>query len=170
MKNIKDVEVEFYGDYNRFLSGNFASFAQANEHKKFIQSQGFPNAFVVLYNNGQRMAAPGENPNEIEENNSGNTSEYSLDKLMILIQVGLHRGDLPEDVAKRFSALPDITKQPMPHGVTRYMTGNFKNPSEAVAYKEELIKMGFDNPFLVAYYDNERIDMKKAIEIYQLAK
>lgn len=89
---------------------------------------------------------------------------------MILIQVGLHRGDLPEDVAKRFSTLPDITKQPMPHGVTRYMTGNFKNPSEAVAYKEELIKMGFDNPFLVAYYDNERIDMKKAIEIYQLAK
>ena len=50
------------------------------------------------------------------------------------------------------------------------MTGNFKNLSEAAAFKEELVKKGFDGAFLVAYYDNERIKVEEAVEILKEAR
>lgn len=165
-----DVEMEVYGEYKRFLSGDYSTFSGANKHKEFIQSKGYPNAFVVAYKGGERITAPGEEPNIIKENemeSSSSSSEYDPNKLMILVQIGLYSGTPPQDVLHRMNELPSITKQVTTHGVVRYMTGNFKNPSEAAAYKEELIEKGFIGPFLVAYYDNERVDIKKAIEIYQ---
>lgn len=167
LSQFTDVEMEVYGEYKRFISGNFDNFLDADKHKKYIQSKGFPNAFIVAYNNGERVTAPGENAKVIEQEEMEKTVSATKQKLVIMIQIGLYRGDLPSDVNQRFNNLPNITKQVTPHGVTRYLTGNFSNPSEAAAYKEELIKKGFEAPFLVAYYDNERIDIKKAIEIYQ---
>jgi hypothetical protein len=165
-----EVEMEVYGEYKRFLSGDFNSFNEANKHKAFIQSKGYPNAFVVAYKDGERVTAPGEDgnvikDNEIEKKNSN--SEYNVNKLMIMVQIGLYSGQPPVEVQSMMNELPSITKQVTPHGVVRYMTGNFKNPSEAAAYKERLVEQGFVGPFLVAYYDNERIDIKKAIEIYE---
>ena len=165
-----EVEMEVYGEYKRFLSGDFDSFNDANKHKAFIQSKGYPNAFVVAYKDGERVAAPGEDPNVIKDNEvdkKATNLEYDVNKLMIMVQIGLYSGEPPVEVQAKMNDLPSITKQVTPHGVVRYMTGNFKNPSEAAAYKERLIEQGFVGPFLVAYYDNERIDIKKAIEIYE---
>lgn len=168
-----NVEMEVYGQYKRYLSGDFDTYRQASEYKKEVKAKGFNGAFVVAYNNGKRVAVPGDNPNVINQsdlddaNKSTNqvAPEFDKKKVMILIQVGLYRGDIPGDLKEKYNELPNLTKQVTAHGVIRYMSGNFNNLEEAAAFKEELVKKGFDGAFLVAYYDNERIKIQKAIEI-----
>ena len=87
-----------------------------------------------------------------------------------MVQVGLFRGEIPAELNERYSDLPDLTKQVTNYGVIRYMTGDFKNTSEAAAYKEELIKTGFPDAFLVAYYANQRVTMQEIAEILKKAK
>lgn len=174
LSEFDDVTMEVYGQYKRYVSGYFPTYKAASVHKELIKSKGFNGAFVVAYNGNERVTAPGENPNIIKQTDlidvvkpAESKSEFDKNKLMILIQVGLYRGAIPTDLQALFNTLPSVTKQITTHGVTRYMTGNFKNPSEAAAYKEDLVKKGFDGAFLVAYYDNERIKIQEAIEIYQ---
>ena len=76
----------------------------------------------------------------------------------------------PEDLKGKFAGLPNLTKQVTAHGVTRYMTGSFKNISEAAAFKEELLKTGFPDAFLVAYYENDRVKLSDMVEILKSAQ
>jgi cell division protein FtsN len=168
-----DVTMEVYGQYKRYTSGSFSTYEEASKHKAVIKEKGFKGAFVVAYNGADRVAAPGENTNVIKKTDLVDAvktpvkSKYDANKLLIMVQVGLYRGSIPADLKSLFNTLPDITKQVTPHGVVRYMTGNFKTPSEAAAYKEDLVKQGFEGAFLVAYYDNDRIKIQEAIEISQ---
>lgn len=178
LSNFPDVEMEVYGQYKRYLSGEFSSYSDANQHKKSVKEKGFEGAFIVAYNNGRRVAAPGEQTNVITKNDLSSSKEtpsidpngYKLSKVLIMAQVGLYRGDIPSDLKEQFSKLPNITKQVTAHGVIRYMTGNFKNLSEATAFKEELTKNGFPDAFLVAYYDSERVKIQEIVEILKTAK
>lgn len=177
LSQFPNIEMEIYGQYKRYLSGDFLTYSQANNHKSEVKSSGFDGAFVVAYSNGQRVSAAGENPNVISQNDLSSVasstttpSKYQKSKVLIMIQVGLYRGELPEDLKGKFQSLPNLTKQVTTHGVIRYMTGNFKNLSEAAAFKEELVKKGFDGAFLVAYYDNERIKVEEAVEILKEAR
>ena len=166
--------MEVYGLYKRYISGNFKTYELASKHKKKVVEKGFEGAVIVAYNGDERVAAPGENTNIIKLTDlvdvaisNPEKTEFDKSKLMIMVQVGLYRGDIPEDLKALFNTLPSITKQITPHGVVRYMTGDFKTPSEAAAYKENLVKQGFEGSFLVAYYDNERINIQQAIKISQ---
>ena len=87
-----------------------------------------------------------------------------------MVQVGLFRGEIPLEFKDQYAKLSDLTKQVTNYGVIRYMTGSFENISEAAAYKEELIKQGFPDAFLVAYYSNERVTMQEIVEILKKAK
>ena len=177
LSQFPNVEMEIYGQYKRYLSGDFPTYSQANDHKSEVKGKGFDGAFVVAYSNGQRVSAAGENPNVISKNDLSSAAssattpaKYQKSKLLIMVQIGLYRGDIPEDLKGKFQSLPNLTKQVTTHGVIRYMTGNFKNLSEAAAFKEELVKKGFDGAFLVAYYDNERIKVEEAVEILKEAR
>jgi cell division protein FtsN len=175
-----NLEMEIYGKYKRYISGNFLTYLEADNHKKEIAEKGFGEACVVAYNDGQRVETPGSKSNIITQDDLSNKigdptepsviSTYQLNKVSIMVQVGLFRGEIPAELNERYSALPDLTKQVTNYGVIRYMTGDFKNTSEAAAYKEELIKTGFPDAFLVAYYANQRVTMQEIVEILKKAK
>ena len=180
LAEFSNLEMEVYGQYKRYISGDFDSYAEADNHKKEIISKGFNEAYVVAYNNGERVETPGAKSNIITQNDLVHTTkdtldvqekiqEYELKKVSIMVQVGLFRGEIPQEFKDQFAKLPDLTKQITNHGVIRYMTGNFKNISEAAAYKEELINQGFPDAFLVAYYSNERVTMQEIVEILRKA-
>ncbi len=176
-----NLEMEVYGQYKRYISGDFNSYAEADNYKKEIIAKGFSEAYVVAYNNGKRVETPGSNSNVITQSDltkkpsdvadsPAEIDEYELNKVSIMVQVGLFRGEIPLEFKDQYAKLPDLTKQVTNHGVIRYMTGNFKNISEAAAYKEELIKQGFPDAFLVAYYSNERVTMQEIVEILKKVK
>lgn len=166
LREYDNIEMEIYGDYKRILTGNFKTYPEAIKFKEMIKAKGYPNAFVVAYANGNRMAPEGVNPFEIGPNEGKeDIVPKKIQGLHIYVQIGLYRGDLPPDVKKRFSSLNNITKQISPEGITRYMAGNFQDPISATAYKEELKSKGFEGVFLVAFYNSQRIDIKEAVEL-----
>ncbi|MAW65707.1 MAG: hypothetical protein CMD18_05870 [Flavobacteriales bacterium] len=175
-----NLEMEIYGKYKRYISGDFQTYLEADNHKKEIAEKGFGEACVVAYNDGQRVETPGSESNVITQDDLTNKVDkptdspvipaYQLSKVSIMVQVGLFRGEIPAELSERYSALPDLTKQVTNYGVIRYMTGDFKNTSEAAAYKEELIKTGFPDAFLVAYYANQRVTMQEIVQIIKKAK
>lgn len=181
LAEFSNLEMEVYGQYKRYISGDFDTYAEADEYKKEIISKGFNEAYVVAYNNGERVETPVAKSNIITQNDLVNKpkdtldvqvkiEEYELNKVSIMVQVGLFRGEIPLEFKDQYAKLPDLTKQVTNHGVIRYMTGSFKNVSEAAAYKEELINQGFPDAFLVAYYSNERVTMQEIVEILKKAK
>ncbi len=181
LAEFSNLEMEVYGQYKRYISGRFSSYSEAEEYKKEIVSKGFNEAYVVAYNDGKRVETPGAKSNIITQNDltkkpidtletSLKVDEYELSKVSIMVQVGLFRGEIPLELRDQYAKLPDLTKQVTNHGVIRYMTGSFKNISEAAAYKEELIKQGFPDAFLVAYYSNERVTMQEIVEILKKVK
>lgn len=176
LSQFEEMEMEVYGQYKRYLTGGFKTYADAEAYKQEVKSKGFPEAFVVAYNNGQRVVAPGEESNVITKDDLTSTkstnsnAQYELSKVLIMVQVGLFKGDIPEDLKGKFAGLPNLTKQVTAHGVTRYMTGSFKNISEAAAFKEELLKTGFPDAFLVAYYENDRVKLSDMVEILKSAQ
>lgn len=180
LAQFSSLEMEVYGNYKRYISGDFQSYVEADNHKKEIVKKGFGEACVVAYTDGQRIETPGSKSNIITQDDLSNKVEevaysdviptYQLNKVSIMVQVGLFRGEIPAELNERYSGLPDLTKQVTNYGVIRYMTGDFKNTSEAAAYKEELIKTGFPDAFLVAYYANQRVTMQEIVEILKKAK
>ena len=181
LAQFSNLEMEVYGQYKRYISGDFATYSEADKYKKEIIAKGFSEAYVVAYNDGNRVETPGTKSNVITQNDLINTSKdtlstpanvdaYELNKVSIMVQVGLFRGEIPLEFKDQYAKLPDLTKQVTNHGVIRYMTGNFKNISEAAAYKEELINQGFPDAFLVAYYSNDRVTMQEIVEILKKIK
>ena len=48
----------------------------------------------------------------------------------------------------------------------KYAAGNFEGDIKAARnYKDELIKLGFNSPFIVAFFNGERINLEKAIKL-----
>ena len=167
LRQYPDVEMEIYGEYKRIIVGSFDAYNQAAQFKDLLKSKGYPNAFVVAYQGESRMAAAGQDAKVISKNEGGAEPQPQPVKgLVIMIQVGLYRGEVPADIQAKFDLLPKVTKQVTAQGIIRYLTGEFTDPTEATAYKEELKSNGFDGAFLVAYYNSDRIDIEKAIEMF----
>lgn len=83
--------------------------------------------------------------------------------LVYKVQVGAFRNPLPQE---HFDKFAPISGQALNNGVTRYMVGYFTNYSPADNGKEEIHKIGgYNDAFVVAYYDGVRISISKAKEI-----
>lgn len=53
----------------------------------------------------------------------------------------------------------EVEEEKMQNGLTRYVTGNFKNYQDAVAYNAFLKQRGYNNAFVAAYLDGFRVEM-----------
>jgi hypothetical protein len=168
LRGYENVEMEIYGDYKRVLTGVFYSYPEATEYKeKLVKEAGYTGAFVVAYSKGQRLSPTGVNPNVVELGEGGkDIIPERIPGLVIRVQIGLYRGAPPANVELMMAQLDEkLSKEPTQQGITRYMAGEFDDPMAATAYKQVLREKGFKGAFLVAYYNSNRIDIKKAIEM-----
>jgi N-acetylmuramoyl-L-alanine amidase len=55
-KNIKDLSYYDHNGMHKYTSGNFSSRSQANEFKNKMRSEGYSDAFVVVFNNNKRIS------------------------------------------------------------------------------------------------------------------
>lgn len=172
---IADLEIEVADTLRRYMSGNFKDFSEAQKRKDEITSMGFPGAYVVAYKDGKRaplspaISEPtGINPVETKYDNKKDSINLAL--LEIHVQVGLFSQEPPEEIKKIFATIPDLKIETTPQGLKKYSAGNFKNPSEAAAYKESLKAKGLQDAFLVAYYQGIKINLATAIQYYEKRK
>jgi len=169
--------------YYRYLSGIYSSLKDAVTAKNAIVVRGVKDAFVVVYNNGNKITmAEAETlltenatlagiTNTIYETTAtqANTTEI-IDKSGIVykVQLGAYKNDVPVDVVNQF--LDNIAGNNLEHnmnndGLTVYTSGNFKDYDSANNFKNTLVSKGMKDAFVVAFQNGQKISVTKAIEL-----
>jgi cell division protein FtsN len=107
-------------------------------------------------------------PGEVEiEHNEGNavkegTSEPviaeagKMEGVVYRVQVGAYKRKLSKQV---FTGLPDMVTVTAPNGVTKYLSGTFKDYKDAAQHRVDLLVKGYNGAFIVAFKDGERMNL-----------
>ena len=183
----------------RYATGSFDNYSQAAEHKYKMRDKGFSDAFVTAYKDGARVPIgdvvnqeefqktqidsvqkkttlpKNEVQKEIEQKQvqsikSTVKDSAALASLKIYVQVGLFAGEPPAETQKIFATISDLRIETTEQGLKRYLTGDFKNPADALAYKESLKAKGINDAFLIAYYNGVKISVATAVQQYERLK
>ncbi len=87
--------------------------------------------------------------------------EKMQDGLVFKVQIGAFKAPLPNNT---FKGLTPVSAQTASNGYLRYMAGNFEAIEDAAAVKNDLKKLGYNDAFVVAYYNGQRVSMNDAID------
>ncbi len=108
----------------------------------------------LITNNSQISTYSASNPiPEIEDNIKG---------LFFRVQIGAFGYNVPENT---FSEFHPIAKEPVRPGLIRYVAGLFGSEESARTARDQIRSLGYDDAFLVAYCDGERIPIYRAREL-----
>jgi hypothetical protein len=102
--------------------------------------------------------------------NGNNRSEYSSSKpipgveqlpegLVFKVQIGAFRNPIPQD---HFRGFAPIMVEDAGNGIKRYTAGFFKTINMAVEAKNSIKSIGYDDAFVVAFYNGKRISINEA--------
>jgi hypothetical protein len=84
------------------------------------------------------------------------------DGLIFRVQIGAFRVQLPDDA---FKGLNPLNGETTTNGYFRYTAGNFNKVENANAVKNDLRKLGYNDAFVVAYFNGKRITVAEALEL-----
>ena len=79
--------------------------------------------------------------------------------LVYRVQVGAFSKPIEQDMYNKFSP---ISGEKLSNGITRYMAGFFNNISSVEEAQGQVKTIGYEDAFIVAYCDNERITISEA--------
>ena len=79
--------------------------------------------------------------------------------LVYKVQVGAFRNAIPQNLYNEFAP---VTGEKLNNGITRYSAGLFTSESSANSAKRDIRGIGFEDAFVVAYLNGERISLAQA--------
>jgi len=165
--------------FYRYFSGIFSSKESATIAKNTIKEM-FDDAFVVAFNNGIRITANEavallqnkqaqlqtqlafSAPAVIAPNNKNeqNTVIAPVQTgFYYAVQIGVYKQQRPS--GQMFNISP-IEYEGLPNGFQRHLTGRFNNRQAADNLKNEIVKKGIGDAFVVAYLNGKRITLAEA--------
>ena len=80
--------------------------------------------------------------------------------LIFKVQIGAFRNPIPQNL---FKGLKPITAETTPMGLKRYTAGLFQKFSSANAAKNQVNNLGYNDAFVVAFFNGKRIPMNDAL-------
>lgn len=124
------------------------------------------NAANTPANNGGRTVKV-EGLEVINGNAYSNTKPIPIDEkipdgLIFRVQVGAFKQQLPNNA---FKGLTPVNGQTTPNGYVRYTIGNFTKYENAGGVKNDLRNLGYNDAFVVAYFNGKKISLAEASEI-----
>jgi len=159
----------------KYYAGLFKRYKSAENVTKIIKKEGFSDAFIVAYNNGEKI--PTEKAITFEPKTSAiiapeikkDTLPVDIEKesVVIKIQIGAFKGTMPEDILNNFKSLSVdkvIEEYLNENGIRIYTIGNFYNFDKAKKFKNYLIDKGHQGIFLVAFKNGGKINIADAIK------
>ncbi len=84
------------------------------------------------------------------------------DGLVFRVQVGAFKQALPNNA---FKGLTPVNGQTTGNGYTRYTVGNFSKYENAGGVKNDLRNLGYNDAFVVAYFNGKKITLSEAADI-----
>ena len=153
----------------RYMAGSFSGYKDAVDYQAQMRARGFEDAFIVTYKNGKRINLNTvlKNPKNTDLVVNENESEtYELD-LKFTVQIMVAKALVSADDLQKMSKLGNIDKKMKGSDLYEYYAGTYPNLKEANNRLEETKLAGYENAFIFAELDGERITLEKAKELLQ---
>ena len=148
-----------------YMAGYFSSSTEALQQQKLIRTLGYPDAFVVAYQNCSRLSlAQGR---ALETSTTSRPQELASSSLFAspgqglyyTVQVGVYNRPLTSEAQ---ISLSELIEAKTAKGQYRYASGKFGNLKDAKARQQLAVAKGITDAFIVAYYQGKRIDLAQA--------
>jgi hypothetical protein len=148
-----------------YMAGYFSSSTEALQQQKLIRTLGYPDAFVVAYQNCSRLSlAQGR---ALETSTTSRPQELASSSLFAspgqglyyTVQVGVYNRPLTSEAQ---IGLSELIEAKTAKGQYRYASGKFGNLKDAKARQQLAVAKGITDAFIVAYYQGKRIDLAQA--------
>lgn len=167
----------------RYSAGLFDTESAAIRARDQIRDLGYRDAFVIVFNDGERTnissarnneqiatgtanntvnsVASNETPKNGYQFSNGVANVESIDEIFFSVQIGVFSKEVEGDA---FDNYTDVNAVILPSGLIRYNAGIFDDLESAQNYKS-VLSSEITDAFVVAYYQGKRISINNAARI-----
>lgn len=161
--SIPDVQTVNKGDTTMYLVGDYETLPEAVRRQLTLEEFGIDGE-VMRSEEGEffsetREARKIRRKVKKEMENDEAVETTSNDEVFYRIQVGAFRYKLSYNL---FASIQDLVTIYGEDGLTRYFSGVYDSRGSAETYRQILQNSGFNDAFLVAFRDGDRINVSKA--------
>lgn len=152
--SLPDVQTIEQGEKTILVVGNYDDLPDAIKRKIQLEKEGVKSVGVVSKSNdGTIRSIDGEKSNFNQEEWKGNHG------IVYRIQIGAFTKKANPAV---FATLPGVLSVTSDDGYTRYYSGSFDSYNDAAKQKIEILDAGFEDAFVVALKDGDKIPLAEA--------
>ena len=158
----------------RYMTGSFNDYKNAVLYSKEMKARGFNDAFIVTYENGERVAlstaikgsTSKANTEDITAKRKSRIDKKQQEKSAVnnvsfRIQIGVFSETLSADDLEKMSKISNVSKESSGN-FYKYYSSDFMNYNDAVSEIEIIKSFGFANAFITARDGTNLISIKKA--------
>ena len=158
----------------RYMTGSFNDYKNAVLYSKEMKARGFNDAFIVTYENGERVAlstamkgsTSKANREDITANRKSRIDKKQQEKSAVnnvsfRIQIGVFSETLSADDLEKMSKISNVSKESSGN-FYKYYSSDFMNYNDAVSEIEIIKSFGFANAFITARDGTNLISIEKA--------
>ena len=158
----------------RYMTGSFNDYKNAVLYSKEMKARGFNDAFIVTYENGERVAlstaikgsTSKANREDITAERKSRIDKKQQEKSAVnnvsfRIQIGVFSETLSADDLEKMSKISNVSKESSGN-FYKYYSSDFMNYNDAVSEIEIIKSFGFANAFITARDGTNLISIEKA--------
>ncbi len=168
---LQDVDLDFYeiddlilfegkDGFTHVFSGSFATFEEATEYRNEIYFLGYDNAKVIALKDGAIV-----DTDKYMNANSNEKENAVFGDVTFEVQLGIFGKNIDEETLEPYLNLENLKMTNIENGLFRYSIGSFTNLQSAMLKHTAIEKQGFENTYIIAFYNGTQISLKKAQEL-----
>ncbi|MBI4947167.1 MAG: SPOR domain-containing protein [Bacteroidetes bacterium] len=160
--NVHDIKSSLQPDSTtEYTAGFFNKAADAEKRKDELIAAGFQNAKVMLRNKNGSLSEASSNvlAGFNGQTMNGISAMGGEQGIVYRVQLGAYSRKLSSSVFKNAG---EVIVLKTDDGLYKYITNGFSSLQDAIKEREDLVKKGYKNAFVVAYKNNERIALSAA--------
>ena len=167
---LKEVDLDFYdledlivfegkNGFKHIFSGGYSSYNEALEHRNELYFMSYEEAKVIALKNGELVEAE-----EYMDYGSEENTPAIFGDVIYKVQLGIF-GQNDQVNIEKYNEMNTSEITQMDNGLVRYTTGTFTNIQAAMIKMNELKNSGHENCYVIAFYNNQQVSLKKAQEL-----
>ena len=154
------VPFEGANGFIHVFSGSFTTYEEAAEHRNEIYFLGHDDAKVIALKDGAIV-----NADEYMDHGKEESTPAVFGDVTFKIQIGILGDNTNEEILEPILDLDGISATEMNDGLIRYTVGNYTSLQSAMMKHSAIEKAGFENTYIIAFYNGTQISLKKAQEL-----
>ena len=140
-----------------YMVGSFSKYEDAIDYQAQMQARGFDDAFIITYEDGERIKlniaisknkSKNKPKNKDEVNNLKIDSKKEVSNITFTVQVLVSKATVDTNILSKFSKLGNVEKIAKGSDMYEYYAGTYSNYSDAQIQLSKAKKIGFTDAFI----------------------